>query len=280
MLRKIGVLFSCFLLMGVTCFADSQKLPTDLLYRQQLSDGLEGLGNEFDELSLLEVATQNQSQVPDPFATPLSANPVSVCVLSGCGVSVCALSGCGGSVCALSGCAASVCVIWCPGSGTGSSACAGSACGFSGCAGSVCVGSNCTGSICDGSACTNSSCNASTCTSSFCTGSGCNTSNCTGTACITSTCACPLAPAVPVDVPAPVAKSNSWNGFRIAPVQFASLQSNGKLELASMISGEHIVRYALPGEDRMSWSKLNVSANVMASVTLPQGARVLDVITQ
>ncbi|HEY3176677.1 MAG TPA: hypothetical protein VGK94_13060 [Candidatus Polarisedimenticolia bacterium] len=104
----------------------------------------------------LEVGVRSMDQPPgslrvagglvlsDPVETPASANPISVCVASGCALSVCLASGC-----ILSGCLGSVCE---------SSVCLGSTCIGSGCAGSACVGSGCLGSVCLGSGCAGSAC--------------------------------------------------------------------------------------------------------------------------
>jgi len=107
----------------------------------------------------LEVGVQNMDKTPDrvytahlpiydeaPVATPLSGNPVSVCLASGCYLSVCL-----GSACLNSRCLGSACLL----SGCGGSACISSGCGGSSCIGSACGGSACIGSVCAGSACIN-----------------------------------------------------------------------------------------------------------------------------
>jgi len=115
----------------------------------------------------LEVGIQNMDRPPDkvymagflmndfgPVETPLSANPMSLCLGSGCFGSgclgsACLASACFGSACATSKCVGSGCVV----SVCGGSACAGSTCVGSACVGSVCVGSTCVGTACVGSAC-------------------------------------------------------------------------------------------------------------------------------
>lgn len=80
-----------------------------------------------------------------PFETPLSGNPLSVCLGSGCLGSLCL-----GSACLSSRCLGSACVA----SGCGGSTCIASGCGGSACIGSGCGGSACVGTVCAGSACT------------------------------------------------------------------------------------------------------------------------------
>jgi len=107
----------------------------------------------------LEVGLQNMDKTPDrvyvahlpiydqePVATPLSGNPLSMCLASGCYLSICI-----GSACLNSRCLGSACIT----SGCGGSACITSGCGGSACIGSACGGSACVGSICLGSACVN-----------------------------------------------------------------------------------------------------------------------------
>jgi len=90
----------------------------------------------------------------DHFGTPMSANPVSACLASGCFGSACL-----GSACLLSACFGSACTnSKCVGSGCVVSVCAGSACVTSGCVGSVCTGSACVGSVCVATACVGSAC--------------------------------------------------------------------------------------------------------------------------
>lgn len=76
--------------------------------------------------------------------SPISGNPLSVCVGSACIVSVCF-----GSACLNSRCLGSTCIV---------SGCGGSACVTSGCAGSACIASACAGSVCVGSTCLGSAC--------------------------------------------------------------------------------------------------------------------------
>jgi len=92
--------------------------------------------------------------VGEPVGTPLSANPVSTCLASGCFGSACLGSACLLSACIGSACANSKCV----GSGCIVSVCGGSACVTSGCVGSVCTGSACVGSVCVATACLGSAC--------------------------------------------------------------------------------------------------------------------------
>lgn len=114
----------------------------------------------------LEVGQQNMDKpsdrvyiagalMVDPVGTPLSANPISTCLASGCFGSACL-----GSACLLSACLGSACA---------NSKCVGSGCVVSLCAGSVCVTSGCVGSVCTGSACVGSVCVATACLGSACT---------------------------------------------------------------------------------------------------------------
>ena len=124
------------------------------LYARRLVVGLENL----DSPPGL-IRTAHLEIVLRPVGTPASANPLSLCLASGCGGSICFGSACAGSICLGSACAASSCA----GSACTSSGCAGSACAGSMCAGSVCMGSTCVGSVCMGSACMGSACMTSRC---------------------------------------------------------------------------------------------------------------------
>ena len=124
------------------------------LYERRLEIGLENL-----ESPPGLIRTAHLERVNRPVETPASANPLSVCLASGCLGSVCFGSACAGSACFGSACSGSTC----GGSGCSGSACGGSACVNSGCAGSACVGSTCLGSLCLTSTCLGSACMATRC---------------------------------------------------------------------------------------------------------------------
>ncbi len=112
------------------------------LFARRLEVGLQNMDKQPDRVYVAHLPIYDQ----DPVATPLSGNPVSVCLASGCYLSVCL-----GSACLNSRCLGSACLT----SGCGGSACITSGCGGSACIGSACGGSACIGSICAGSACIN-----------------------------------------------------------------------------------------------------------------------------
>ena len=124
------------------------------LYERRLAVGLENLDSPPGSIRIAHLEI-----VGRPVETPLSANPLSLCIASGCVGSVCLGSACAGSTCLGSACS--------------SSACTGSACVASGCAGSVCTSSGCAGSACLGSACLGSACLTSTCLGSMCMATRC-----------------------------------------------------------------------------------------------------------
>ncbi|HKY34126.1 MAG TPA: hypothetical protein VJV23_16470 [Candidatus Polarisedimenticolia bacterium] len=109
------------------------------LFERRLEVGLLGLDPPPDRTYVASLQIHNR-----PLETPVSGNPASFCVGSGCLGSFCA-----GSLCLISNCAGSLCL---------NSKCAGSACGTSLCGGSVCGTSACLGSVCGGSACLGSAC--------------------------------------------------------------------------------------------------------------------------
>jgi len=124
------------------------------LYARRLAVGLENL----DSPPGL-IRTAHLEIVLRPVSTPVSGNPLSLCLGSACLGSVCFGSACAGSACLGSACSSSACT----GSGCVASGCAGSVCSSSGCAGSVCMGSACFGSVCLGSSCLGSACLATRC---------------------------------------------------------------------------------------------------------------------
>ena len=118
------------------------------LFARRLEVGKQNMDKPADRVSMAGL------RMVDPVGSPLSANPVSTCLASGCFGSACLGSACLLSACIGSACANSKCV----GSGCVVSICAGSACVTSGCVGSVCTGSACVGSVCVATACVGSSC--------------------------------------------------------------------------------------------------------------------------
>ncbi len=126
------------------------------LYARRLAVGLANLDS-----SPGLIRTAHLEITMRPVSTPLSGNPLSLCIGSACLGSVCLGSACAGSTCLGSACSASACT----GSGCVASGCAGSACANSACAGSLCLGSACLGSACLGSACLGSACASSRCAS-------------------------------------------------------------------------------------------------------------------
>ena len=119
------------------------------LFASRLEVGLQNMNKPADRVYVAGLMTDQ-----DPVGTPLSANPASLCLGSGCLGSACLgsaciLSGCFGSACASSKCVGSGCVVSiCGGSACLTSVCVGSGCVSSGCVGSACVGSGCIGSAC------------------------------------------------------------------------------------------------------------------------------------
>jgi hypothetical protein len=124
------------------------------LYARRLAVGLEALDSPPGLIRTAHLEIMSR-----PLATPASANPLSICLVSGCAGSICLGSACAGSVCLGSACATSSC----GGSACVNSGCGGSACATSGCAGSVCLGSGCLGSVCLSSVCLGSACMATRC---------------------------------------------------------------------------------------------------------------------
>jgi keratin-associated protein 17-1 len=143
----VGLLFLFSLLLktnNVSAFTHSKVKPdtnNHILADVRLSQ----MSHYFEKIDF-ELNQDNLYDKEAIICTPASANPVSVCLASGCAGSVCIGSGCGVSYCIGSACASSLCagsgcaVSNCGGSACGASICAGSACGISGCAGSLCVG--------------------------------------------------------------------------------------------------------------------------------------------
>ena len=121
------------------------------LFAKRLEVGVQNMDKQAGKVYMAGFLMDDFSQ---PLETPLSANPVSLCLASGCFG-----SGCLGSACLLSACIGSACATSkCVGSGCVVSICAGSACTTSTCGGSVCAGSVCVGSVCVGTACLGSAC--------------------------------------------------------------------------------------------------------------------------
>jgi len=115
--------------------------PFSPLFSRRLEVGVRNMDKpaERSYVARLEVQTR-------PLGTPLSGNPLSVCIGSGCLGSVCL-----GSACLSSRCLGSACIA---------SGCGGSTCIASGCGGSACIGSGCGGSACVGTVCAGSACSA------------------------------------------------------------------------------------------------------------------------
>ena len=138
----VGLLFLFSLLLktnNVSAFTHSKVKPdanNHILADVRLSQ----MSHYFEKIDF-ELNQDNLYDKEAIICTPASANPVSVCLASGCIGSGCGVSYCIGSACASSLCAGSGCAVSnCGGSACGASICAGSACGISGCAGSLCVG--------------------------------------------------------------------------------------------------------------------------------------------
>lgn len=141
-MKKIIAVIICIsfiLCTGIVSFCNEGNVQASVLAEKRVEQA-EAMMNSFNNVTEEEYVYT---------ATPLSAGPGSVCLISGCAGSICLVSGCIGSICIGSGCS-SVC---------GGSACATSGCGGSGCAGSTCAGSGCVGSICVGTGCQGSLCN-------------------------------------------------------------------------------------------------------------------------